>query len=163
MDAEIPGEAPIVTAGIMPANKLAISYTFLLVGVSDQSDLSALYRATVSGIRIKALSEFAQSVDMLSSDFLLMKLTGLSGGAIRRRLKSPNERLNSEQSDRALRGVLLLDHAIRVIGSKALAEEWMLNPSRGLDGRKPIDMLENSIGAQLVSDFLTRLEYGVYQ
>jgi uncharacterized protein (DUF2384 family) len=40
----------------------------------------------------------------------------------------------------------------------------MLTPSIGLDGGKPIDLLESLIAAQLVGDYLTRqLEYGVYQ
>ncbi len=163
MDAEIPGKAPIVSAGVESADARAINYTFLLTGVSDQNDLSDLYRVAVSGVTLKAVLDFSQSVDLLSSDSTLMKLVGISGRTIRRRLKNPHERLNAEQSARAIRGALLLDQAVRTIGSLELAEEWMLTPSIGLDGGKPIDLLENSIGAQLVGDYLTRLEYGVYQ
>lgn len=185
MDTEIPGKAPIASAGIMPVTAgpssftgvecrpkdsseqardvRAINFTLLLTGVSEQNDLPALYRAAVSGIAVTALSKFAQSVDMLSSDAMLMKLIGLSGRTIRRRLKKPHERLSSVQSARAIRGALLLDQAVRVIGSQDLAEDWMLKPSIGLGGEKPIELLENSIGVQLVSEFLTRLEYGVYQ
>lgn len=163
MDAEILGKPPIVSAGAKPADAWAINFTFLLTAVSEHNDLSALYRAAVSGVPPMALFKFAQSVGMLSSDSALMKLVGLSGRTIRRRLKNPHERLSAEQSARAIRGALLLDQAVRTIGSLELAEEWMLTPSIGLDGGKPIDLLENSIGAQLVGDYLTRLEYGVYQ
>lgn len=185
MDAEIPGKPPVVSAGNKPAaagtssfigaeclpkesseearDAWAINFTFLLTGVSEQNDLSALYRAAVSGVTLTALSKFAQSVDMLSSDSMLIKLIGLSGRTIRCRLKIPHKRLSSDQSARAIRGALLLDQAVKVIGSPELAEEWMLKPSIGLGGEKPIELLENSIGVQLVSEFLTRLEYGVYQ
>ena len=32
----------------------------------------------------------------------------------------------------------------------------------GLDGKRPIELLQTVQGAELVTDFLTRLEYGVY-
>jgi uncharacterized protein (DUF2384 family) len=32
----------------------------------------------------------------------------------------------------------------------------------GLDGQRPIDLLQTVQGAELVNDFLGRLEYGVY-
>ncbi|MES2818176.1 MAG: antitoxin Xre/MbcA/ParS toxin-binding domain-containing protein [Pseudomonadota bacterium] len=138
-------------------------YTGLLTGGAEPDDLAAVYRVTEKGIPIKALSRFAESVEMFNIDFLLMKLTGLSERTIQRRLKSPEEALNSEQSARAIRGAQILDQAVRVIGTPELAESWMSKPAKGLDGLKPIDLLDNSIGAQLVSEFLTRLEYGVYQ
>lgn len=138
-------------------------HTVILTGGVEPDDLAAVYRVTEKGIPVKALSKFAESVEMFNVDFLLMKLTGLSERTIQRRLKSPEEPLNSEQSARAIRGAQILDQAVRVIGSPELAEGWMSKPAKGLDGMKPIDLLENSIGAQLVSEFLTRLEYGVYQ
>ena len=35
-------------------------------------------------------------------------------------------------------------------------------PAIGLANRKPLDLLATSVGAEAVSDYLTRLEYGVY-
>lgn len=135
----------------------------LLTGGSSPDDLGAVYRVTKEGITIAALAEFTKSLQMFNSNYLLMVLTGLSKRTIQRRQQKPAEPLNSEQSARAFLGAKTLEQAIRVIGTPELAEAWMSKPAIGLDGRRPIELLDNSIGTQLVSEFLTRLEYGVYQ
>lgn len=56
----------------------------------------------------------------------------------------------------------MLEKATDVLGSRELAERWMVKPARGLDGEMPIDLIANSVGYELVTDFLTRVEYGVY-
>jgi putative toxin-antitoxin system antitoxin component (TIGR02293 family) len=56
----------------------------------------------------------------------------------------------------------LLAHATSVLGGKALAEAWMAEPAMGLAWQRPMDLLETAEGAEMVSDFLTRIEYGVY-
>ena len=38
----------------------------------------------------------------------------------------------------------------------------MSRPAMGLDHQRPIDLLQTVQGAELVNDFLTRLEHGVY-
>ena len=55
-----------------------------------------------------------------------------------------------------------LTKATEVFGSREKAEEWMNRPAMGLDGRRPIEMLQTAQGTELVTDFLTRLEYDVY-
>jgi putative toxin-antitoxin system antitoxin component (TIGR02293 family) len=52
--------------------------------------------------------------------------------------------------------------AAEVFGSMEAAEIWMSKPAMGLDGHRPIDLLQTAQGAEIVNDFLTRLEYGVY-
>jgi putative toxin-antitoxin system antitoxin component (TIGR02293 family) len=49
-----------------------------------------------------------------------------------------------------------------VFGSQAEAEQWLDRPAIGLDGRKPIDLLRTHPGTRLVSEYLTRIEHGVY-
>jgi putative toxin-antitoxin system antitoxin component (TIGR02293 family) len=52
--------------------------------------------------------------------------------------------------------------ASEVFGGVRQAEAWMDKPAMGLDGCRPIEMLQTLQGAEVVNDFLTRLEYGVY-
>jgi putative toxin-antitoxin system antitoxin component (TIGR02293 family) len=52
--------------------------------------------------------------------------------------------------------------ASEVFGGREAAERWMVKPAMGLDGMRPIDLLRTSQGAELVNEFLERLEYGVY-
>ena len=56
----------------------------------------------------------------------------------------------------------VLTQAIIVFGGKVPAKRWMRRPAMGLNGQRPNDLLRTPQGAEMVSDFLTRLEYGVY-
>lgn len=51
---------------------------------------------------------------------------------------------------------------VKLFGSREEAERWLEQPALGLDRRRPIDLLATPVGAQLVEDYLIRLEYGVY-
>ena len=42
------------------------------------------------------------------------------------------------------------------------AEQWLERPAIGLDQQRPIDLLATTAGANLVEDYLTRVEFGVY-
>jgi putative toxin-antitoxin system antitoxin component (TIGR02293 family) len=53
--------------------------------------------------------------------------------------------------------------AVEVFGSKEEVEQWLHSPAMGLNGRRPIDLLESPEGKRLVKEFLSRLEFGVYQ
>lgn len=55
-----------------------------------------------------------------------------------------------------------LAKATEIFGGQEEAEHWMNKPAMGLDGQRPIDLLQTVQGAELVNDFLGRLEYGVY-
>ena len=55
-----------------------------------------------------------------------------------------------------------LAKATEIFGGKEEAERWMSKPAMGLDRQRPIELLQTVQGAELVNDFLGRLEYGVY-
>ncbi len=68
-------------------------------------------------------------------------------------------------ADLASKAWLLAETTARaeaVFGGIRQAGAWMTRPAVGLDGHRPIDMLRTLQGAELVHEFLTRLEYGVY-
>lgn len=52
--------------------------------------------------------------------------------------------------------------AEQVFGSAAAALAWLVTPATGLNQQRPADLLQTPEGAQLVADFLGRLEFGVY-
>ena len=41
------------------------------------------------------------------------------------------------------------------------AEDWLVRPAMALDRRRPIDLLKTSVGAQMVDDHLTRMDFSV--
>ena len=56
-----------------------------------------------------------------------------------------------------------LGHAIEVFGSQSLAEEWLSKPCKYLDGHVPLELIDNSMGFQVVTNYLSRIAHGVYQ
>ena len=52
--------------------------------------------------------------------------------------------------------------AVRVLGTRELARAWLNTPALALDGKLPIDLLDNETATQSVMDLLIRIEYGVY-
>jgi putative toxin-antitoxin system antitoxin component (TIGR02293 family) len=72
--------------------------------------------------------------------------------------------LMSSDDERAIlsNDEVILSTAVEVMGGHAAAMQWMVNPVMGLDHQRPIDLMQTSEGAQLVSTFLNRLRFGVY-
>jgi len=62
----------------------------------------------------------------------------------------------------AVRFAEIFAKATEVIGSPEEAEQWLYRPQMGLDQQRPIDLLKTPASVEVVQDFLTRLEYGVY-
>ncbi|MGD8221470.1 antitoxin Xre/MbcA/ParS toxin-binding domain-containing protein [Pseudomonas thivervalensis] len=56
-----------------------------------------------------------------------------------------------------------LERAVDVFGSQQLAEDWLRKPCMYLDGQVPLELIDNPPGFQVVEDYLTRVELGVYQ
>jgi len=56
----------------------------------------------------------------------------------------------------------LLARAGELLGSPHAADQWLRSAQVGLGGRRPIDEMATPEGAQRVSDYLTRIEDGVY-
>jgi putative toxin-antitoxin system antitoxin component (TIGR02293 family) len=113
------------------------------------------------GIPAEAMAKLLAGVVSLSSTVLLTTL-GISERSFARRKAAPKTRLPVDESERLWRFAEVLAHATRVFGSQAEAEHWLDRPAIGLDHRKPIDLLRTHPGTHLVSEYLTRIEHGVY-
>lgn len=104
---------------------------------------------------------FVQSYSQFREHQVFAKLIGLSDRTVQRRLKKP-EPLTAEQTNSTWRLATVLSRAEDVLGDRQQAVIWMTSPAMGLEGRAPIDLLTTQMGFELVEDFLTRMEYGVY-
>ena len=69
--------------------------------------------------------------------------------------------LSSEQSDRLARVVRVVASAEEAIGDGDKAGRWLRKPNRALQGRRPLDLLANDVGARLVEQELGRIEHGL--
>jgi putative toxin-antitoxin system antitoxin component (TIGR02293 family) len=56
----------------------------------------------------------------------------------------------------------ILAKASAILGSQEDAERWLQTPAIGLNRQRPIDLLANRAGAEIIENFLSQLEYGVY-
>lgn len=134
----------------------------LLLSGKTRDDRMEIYRAVRRGFPLQSVLDMIENSEVFKRSGVLSKIVGASDRTLARRLKTPDEALTAEQSTRALNFAEVLEKATQVLGSRELAEQWMVKPARGLDGETPIDLISNSVGYELVTDFLTRIEYGVY-
>jgi putative toxin-antitoxin system antitoxin component (TIGR02293 family) len=116
----------------------------------------------VEGLPGKALVHLLEKLVVLDFDASVESAVGMGLRTLQRHKRAPAKPLNPEQSGRTWRFAEILAKATDVFGSQREAETWLERPAVGLDQRRPIDLLATPAGAELVEDFLTRLEYGVY-
>ena len=90
------------------------------------------------------------------------KVLGISTRTLRRQSETPEKTMPVDLASKTWLFAETLAKATDIFGGKEEAERWMSRPAMGLDGQRPIELLQTVQGAGLVSDFLTRLEYGVY-
>ncbi len=70
--------------------------------------------------------------------------------------------LGRDATDRATRLAEARAKAKVVFGDSTAAERWLLEPSSGLGGDKPIELLQTSTGTEMVKTYLQRVDRGVY-
>jgi putative toxin-antitoxin system antitoxin component (TIGR02293 family) len=146
----------------MPGSSRVPPMVAVLLSGRNSDDRMEIYRAVKNGFPLQSVLDMIENSEVYKQRGVLSKIVGASDRTLARRLKTPNEALTAEQSTRALNYAEVLEKATDVLGSRELAEQWMVKPARGLDGEIPIDLISNSVGYELVTDFLTRIEYGVY-
>ncbi|HEV7369515.1 type II toxin-antitoxin system Xre/ParS family antitoxin [Arenibaculum sp.] len=115
----------------------------------------------VRGLPGRALDHLMGTLVILKRDSL-EKAIGMSLRTFQRRKTAPMKPLNLEQSGRTWKFAEILARATEVFGTQEEAERWLNRPATGLDQRRPIDLLATPAGVEMVEQFLTRLEYGVY-
>lgn len=150
------------TARVSASSTTGMPIVDLLLPDTNTDDRMEVFKATQSGFPLSSVIQLVESVETFKRHNILAKIVGLSERTLARRMKHKDEALSPEQSARALYYAEVLEKAQEVFGTRALAEEWMARPALGLDGEAPIDLLSNPVGYELVTDFLNRLDYGVY-
>jgi putative toxin-antitoxin system antitoxin component (TIGR02293 family) len=116
----------------------------------------------LKGLPGRALSHLIDNLLVIEKTASLEKAVGMSLRTFQRRKDAPAKRLSQEQSGRTWKFAEILAKATDVLGSQGEAEQWLERPAMGLDQRCPIDLLQTPAGVELVENFLTQLEYGVY-
>ena len=76
--------------------------------------------------------------------------------------KSPTDKLSVHVSEHMLSIAEVVMRGTEVLGSERSFETWLHSTLTSLDDRKPIDIMDTSIGTQLILNILGRIEHGVY-
>lgn len=112
------------------------------------------------GLPASSVDHLLRSLRQLRSDPSLEKAVGIGKRTIQRR--AGHGLLSPKQSERMWEFAGILSKATTVLGSQALAESWLASPALGLNGRRPLDLITTTTGAELVKELLERMEFGVY-
>jgi putative toxin-antitoxin system antitoxin component (TIGR02293 family) len=91
----------------------------------------------------------------------LARYVAISSATLRRRANAGRFRL--DEGDRLYRFAVVFKSAIELCeGDQDLARRWILNPVRGLNGRRPVEMVTTTVGTKAVLDLVGQLEHGVF-
>ena len=74
--------------------------------------------------------------------------------------KQRKTHLNAAISEKVLTIFALYKKGISIFGSVGEFNKWMATPAYGLGGQRPNDLLDTITGINLISEELTRIEYG---
>jgi len=70
------------------------------------------------------------------------------------------KKLSAQESEKMLRVDQIFEEAKTVLGTTEGAKDWIKSPQRGLEFRKPLDLLDTDVGASYVRDLLSAIKYG---
>jgi len=121
-----------------------------------------IHEMLLGGLPGRSVLALRRHLKTLAWEGPLALATGMSLRTVQRLEESKGKPLSYEQSSRTWKFAEVLSKATSVLGTQDAAERWLERPAKGLDGRRPIDLLATQTGTQLVEDFLERLDYGVY-
>lgn len=120
-----------------------------------------IHGALVKGVPYAMLVNLVDQLTGLSADEVA-DAVGISARTLRRQKEQPGKLMPADLASRTWQLAEVLVQATAVFGGRVEAERWMARPATGLDGARPIDLLRTLQGAELVTEFLGRLEHGVY-
>jgi putative toxin-antitoxin system antitoxin component (TIGR02293 family) len=136
---------------------------YLIRNVRDLSPMT-LCRCVAEGFTLNDVRAMLDASGLLSTKQIMGRIMSRSSRTIQRQIRSKHPtRLTPQQSAVAFQYAKVFEQATLVFGTQQLAEKWLSRPCRFLEGNVPLEMIDNSLGFQVVEDYLWRIQYGVYQ
>ncbi|MBV9267756.1 MAG: DUF2384 domain-containing protein [Acidobacteriaceae bacterium] len=90
---------------------------------------------------------------------VLLNVLGISARTLQRK-QHRQTTLTPAASDRLARVERIYQLASEVFADESTAAEWLKRPSRALDGRRPIELLDTDAGTQSIEQELRRIQHG---
>lgn len=153
-----------MAAGV--TEELVLARTFELLGgvkllKRRPASRAEIHASLVRGIPNAALSHLTASLALVSEE-AVASVVGVSTRTLRRSRDEPKRLMAPDLASRTWLLAETLARAAEVLGGPEAAERWLSEEAMGLGGARPIDLLTTVQGAELVGEFLGRLETGVY-
>jgi len=126
----------------------------------DADGVMLQIRVIRKGVPSKVFIDVSKRVGLAQGE--LAKKLRLSARTMAGRIAKPQTKLKPEESEKVLRVERILEQAIEVFGSLEQAREWLMNAAHGLEGQRPIDLLDTEVGGAQVREYLGAIEYGNY-
>ena len=123
-----------------------------------------LVKLVLEGFALQDVQVMLSSSTLYTKRNVIRLITGKSQRTVSLLLKSGlgMDRLNAQQSAMAFQFAKTLEHAIAVLGTQVMAEDWLCRSSRHLSGFMPVELIETSVGFTTVERYLSQIQYGVY-
>ncbi|MBD8708459.1 DUF2384 domain-containing protein [Pseudomonas sp. CFBP 13711] len=124
----------------------------------------ALVKLVLEGFALQDVQMMLSSSTLYTKRNVIRLITGKSQRKVNLLLKSGlgMDRLNAQQSAMAFQFAKTLEHAITVLGTQAMAEDWLCRSPRHLSGLMPVELIETSVGFTTVERYLSQIQHGVY-
>ncbi|WP_449438904.1 type II RES/Xre toxin-antitoxin system antitoxin [Pedobacter steynii] len=75
---------------------------------------------------------------------------------------TPATLIKTEHAEKAIELARLYQRGTEVFGTMDNFNDWMKTPNYTLNGEPPLNLLDTSIGFELILQTLGRIEYGVF-
>lgn len=144
-----------------PAVAYGLSYSPLSAMIGGQYenptdfDLLSLIR---KGVSKKSLLALAKQISLTIEE--LAVVLHISERTLQR--YTPTTLVKATHADRAIELARLYERGADVLGGEKAFNAWMRSPNHALNNEIPLNLLDTSIGFDLILQVLGRIEYGVY-
>lgn len=125
----------------------------------DRGDPTQIIESIRKGLPAQVIDFVADLLSLSRAAFL--EAIKIPASTVERRLRT-REPLTSEESDRVSRVAKVLRRAVAVFGDEVQGKAWMIDSVSSLGGRTPLSLLDTMEGYELVTNTLSRIEFGVY-
>lgn len=124
----------------------------------DNNEVFKLIDVTREGVDYKTFDDFSSAYPLTSNAW--SRILNMSERTIQR-YKRENKRFDSIHTEKLLMIMLLFKKGAQVFGNTSNFLTWLNSKNIALGGVKPVDLLDNLFGVNLVKDELIKIEHGV--